>query len=217
MNTHEESRRPLGRFGVAAIVALLGAATIVVPAIATNNLNASWKDVPSGAYQNYIRYYFHSSVPTSPTSFRTRIVNGAATWNSAQRELFFSQGTSSNKLITITYEDLAFPNGDALAISMTFAGACLGDICTGSMAYNSTPSIFHFYTGTSTPNRNNNEVDLWSVAAHEFGHQVSLTHPGLATTFEFNTMYEEIDVGTIYARDRHSHDTEGINALYPPK
>ncbi len=144
-----------------------------VPASASDNLNASWKAVPVSPYQNYIRYWYHSSVPSS---FKPRIFDGRQAWNNVGRELYFATGTSSDGLIKITYEDLLFPNGDALAISMTYAGACFPKICTGSIAYNSTPGSFTFYTGTGSPNGANNEIDLWSVAAHEWGHQVSLTH-----------------------------------------
>ncbi len=212
---------PADRMGVvsrlaATVMAVALLAGLAAPIRASHNQNARWKDVPVAPFQNYIRYWFHSSVPTG--SFRSRITDGAGSWNSANRELFFALGNSSNKLITITYEDLAFPNGDSLAISMTFAGSCFPDICTGSMAYNTTPGIAHFYLGTTTDPTTipNNHYDLWSVAAHEFGHQVSLTHPGIADQWRLLTMYELLPPQTIYQRSRHVHDTQGINALYPP-
>ncbi len=182
---------------------------IAMPARAAHNLNASWKDVPVAPYQNYIRYLYHSSVPAP---FKPRILDGRRVWNEVGRELYF-QVAASNHLITITYEDLWFPNGDALAISMTFAGPCFPRICTGSIAYNTTPSNFLFYTGTGSPNGANNEVDLWSVAAHEWGHQVSLTHSG----YLGDTMHGTITAGDISKRDLKPHDEDGIRALYGPK
>ena len=190
-----------------ALVYLLVLAT-VTPTYASDNLNASWKSDPFGVYANYIRFAYHSSVPAN---FKPRILDGANVWNNQGRELYFQNGSGNE--ISITYQDLVFPNGDLNAISMTYAGVCFPKICTGSIAFNTTPGIYHFYTGTGTPNGANNEVDLWSVAAHEWGHQVSLTHSGANA----DTMWSLTTVGDTKQRTLTTHDRQGINAMYPPK
>lgn len=182
--------------------------TSVAPTLASDNTNASWKSDPFGVYANFIRFAYHASVPAS---FKPRILDGSNTWNNEGRELFFQNGNGNE--ITITYEDLLFPNGDALAISMTYAGACFPKICTGSMAFNTSPGNYTFYTGTGTPNGGANQVDLWSVAAHEWGHQVSLTHSSNSA----DTMWGTTTAGDTKQRTLTTHDRQGINALYPPK
>ncbi len=206
--------RGIARRSLTAIFALaLLLSGLAGTAIAAHNINAKWKDVVVAPYQNYIRYWYHSSVPAN---FKPRIVDGAGSWNSAGRELYFAAGTSSNGLIKITYEDLAWPNGDSMAMSMTFAGSCAVTICTGAIAFNTTPSIYHWYTGTGTPNGSNKEVDLWSVAAHEFGHQVSLTHVS-GSTYVDDTMWPSTTIADTKQRSITTHDRAGIEKLYPPK
>lgn len=54
-------------------------------------------------------------------------------------------------------------------------------------------------------------LDLWSVAAHEFGHALSiehLSHP--------NTMYAYFNYGDFYFRDADGGDVAAIRQLYPP-
>jgi hypothetical protein len=55
-----------------------------------------------------------------------------------------------------------------------------------------------------------NSVDAWSIAAHEFGHTLSLQH-----TFTYlATMYPVIDYGSSWARTLEQNDRDRIRGLY---
>ncbi len=54
-------------------------------------------------------------------------------------------------------------------------------------------------------------VDLWSIAAHEFGHTLYLSHSGVSS----DTMARSYDYGWYWARTLESGDRSGIQALYP--
>ena len=54
-------------------------------------------------------------------------------------------------------------------------------------------------------------VDLWSIAAHEFGHILYLSHSGVSS----DTMAEFYDYGWYWARTLEHGDRAGIQLLYP--
>jgi hypothetical protein len=54
-------------------------------------------------------------------------------------------------------------------------------------------------------------VDLWSIAAHEFGHVLYLSHSGVSS----DTMAQYYDYGWYWARTLENGDRAGIQALYP--
>jgi hypothetical protein len=57
-----------------------------------------------------------------------------------------------------------------------------------------------------------NSLDLWSIAAHEFGHTLSLNHGMAAPT---DTMYATYSYGQTYFRTLEFADRTRIQALYP--
>jgi PKD repeat protein len=54
------------------------------------------------------------------------------------------------------------------------------------------------------------QMDIWNIAAHEFGHWLSLGH----SSIYWATMYAYADYGETYKRDLHSDDQAGIQAIY---
>ncbi len=73
-----------------------------------------------------------------------------------------------------------------------------------------------WYTGTGTPGPT--QVDLESIAAHEFGHALGMCHtqashcPGNSTDA---TMCSGYLLGTKYLRSLASDDRSGVSAAYP--
>lgn len=207
-------RQPVWRALRALLVALLIAAVAGAPVSASNN-RSKWQQKPYGVYLHYIGYDFLSSVPTG--AWRSRIVEGANTWNAEGRELYFANvsTTSPHDYNDITYEDLAFPNGDALAIATPISW--LGEIYTGAIAFNTTPyhsscGAIVWYTGTATTGLPPCSADLRSVAVHEFGHLVMLAHSSISA----DVMYSTIPIsGT--KRSLGTHDRDMIRWMYPAK
>ncbi|KPJ60175.1 MAG: hypothetical protein AMJ46_07580 [Latescibacteria bacterium DG_63] len=55
-----------------------------------------------------------------------------------------------------------------------------------------------------------NEMDVWNIAAHEFGHFLCLDH----SSYSAATMYAYASYGETYKRDLYFDDINGIVALY---
>lgn len=193
------------------VAVVFTSAMSTAPVVATDNLNARWYPYSANGYQSWILWHFGTSFPTN-SSMRTYVSNGRLTWNNAHRQLWFSWDQNASPKVNVTYEDLLWPNQDALAIGMTLrcGGGYTAYICSGSIAVNSTPGNWKHWYGQTTlacP-----YVDLESTAAHEWGHIVSLTHTNQSSD---DVMYPNIPCGTMSKRDLTSHDLASISALYP--
>lgn len=182
--------------------------TLLPPsALASDNINKKWAPNVVSSYDYWINFKMASNVPTG--NFRTYVSNGRFEWNNVNRELWFSweQSASSPKIV-VSYEDLVFPNGDALAIGIVYSCGSQW-ICTGTIAFNTTPNGWsHWYgSGSLTCPK----VDLHSTAAHEFGHLVSLWHSNQTA----DTMWPTLPCGDTSKRSLTNHDKQGIQYFYP--
>ena len=176
-------------------------------AAANDNKGAKWTDRARSGYDYYIRFNFRSSVPTG--NWRSWIVAGANAWNNVGRELYFAWHTTNPPDVWVQREDLLFPNGDAWAIATRHPCVIFVTTCGGSIAFNTTPAGFRWYTGTSTTVPST-QGDLWSVAAHEWGHLVEMEHSSASA----DTMHGIIAAGTSSKRSLTTHDKSGFLEMY---
>ena len=206
-----------GRFLAALLVALLAAQLFALPVGASHNTSLKWATLREGGYDNYVRWKFHSSFPTT-TAMRTYVSNGRKEWNNVNRQLHFSwfQADSSPRVI-VTWSDMWWPNSGYLAIANESTGWAHLDeetrILSAEIVFNSSPDDGwqHWYGQTTSPSCAQKYADMWSTATHEFGHLVSLEHSNLAA----DTMAPTIPCGSTEKRSLTLHDRDGIRALYP--
>jgi hypothetical protein len=172
-------------------------------------LGRRWDPQQSGIYNYAPRYFFESDFPSPGCT--SRAANGAAEWNAVQRELRFLSGSGYSKWIEIQWHHLLFPFNDDFAFVDNDG---IGDISNSFMNFNTSPDkpgggAYTWYCGTGTPG--GSQVDMWSVAAHEFGHVVNLEHSAVSSS---DTMWPTIAVGSTSKRSLTTHDKAGIKALY---
>jgi len=195
----------------------LGLALLVLTsqvALASDNTGRTRVQYQVGIYNYYTRYVFESDFPTNIGGFncRSRMSDGAAQWNAVGRELRFASYASANEnWIDVKWDDLLWPFNDDLAFVAN--NPIFGDIGNSDLNVNASPDksgggTWSWYCGTGDPS--SAYIDLWSVAAHEFGHTVELLHSGVGA----DTMYATIASGTISKRSLTTHDKDGIKAMY---
>lgn len=71
--------------------------------------------------------------------------------------------------------------------------------------------VQYAWSWDGTPDGSRNELDVWSVAAHEAGHALALGH----ANSHWLTMAPEIMAGTTNTRTLGRGDVLGMRALYP--
>jgi hypothetical protein len=158
--------------------------------------------LPASAYV-YNGYYWHSGyaqiskASTIPSSWATSLNNGASVWTNAGADFHFSWLTSSTS--RLYYSSLGVDGAPASTIE-TFSGTSMTKCKT----------YFNSDKQWSTSGESN-KIDVQSVAAHEFGHWLSLNH----STNPDATMYMYVYRGDIKMRDLHSDDIAGIRSIYP--
>lgn len=187
--------------------AVIAALITLQPALATDNLGRRWDPQQSGIYNYAPRYYFESDFPTG---CRSRVTDGAGVWNAQNRELRFLSGSGYSKWIEVQWHDLLFPYNDDWAF---VDNDQIGDISNSLMNFNASTDkpgggTYTWYCGTGTPGSGSG--DMWSVAAHEWGHVVELHH----STASADTMYPTIAPGQTAERTLTTHDANGITTLY---
>lgn len=89
----------------------------------------------------------------------------------------------------------------------------LGVIISFSMEFDTDEN---WHIGLGAPG--SNQIDLESVAAHEFGHALGLAHTQVIHCLLINpaTMCPAYPVGSISFRTLEQDDINGVSSLYPP-
>jgi hypothetical protein len=181
---------------------------IPAPGHATHNLGRKW-DRQQYGIRDFAPCYRY--LKTMSSSFRSGVSAGRIRWNDTNTE-FYIWYTSTNcaKDIEIDYYDLPIPFDGAWAY---VANDWFTDISYSTVNFNSckdTPCT-QWYTGTGTPPAN--QIDLRSVAAHEFGHTVEMGHSEVCDS-SCSIMYPWINTGQT-RRYLNAHDGQTIRATYP--
>lgn len=144
--------------------------------------------------------YYRWTAPVPP-SFWTYINNGANTWTNVTPSSWIWTNDLSQGIW------LYYNNIDG-------AGGAAGNSLFGS--YITFDSSENWYAGSGVPAAN--QVDVWSVATHEFGHSLGLGHTsGIYCPGNTNdaTMCQYIRWGSYYMRTLEGDDRNGVNSKYP--
>jgi len=172
------------------------AATVIVRAYA---IYAKWN-------ANSVCYQYSRSLPTS---FKSPTEAGANTWNNEGGANFSFSRCSQNHVWWYGYIDGVGGTGASTTLAFYWqSGQRI--MVDADTVYDSGES---WWTYLSPPP--SNKLDVWSVAAHEFGHWLSLDHSCTSPDGKIPTMCIPINYGTSWARTLAQDDKNGIQALYP--
>ncbi len=144
-----------------------------------------------------------------PSSFQSAVSAAAFTWtNSSSSSWSWTNSPTPGNLVRHGAIDGA---GNTLAATTnTYSGSTITKM---DMKFDSAES---WYTGSGTPS--GTQKDLQSIATHEFGHGLGLSHtqsmncPGNSTNA---TMCAGYTSGTTHLRSLQSDDNSGVQFLYP--
>jgi hypothetical protein len=144
-----------------------------------------------------------------PSSFQGGTTFGADVWTNVttSRWVYVFVSTSSNY---VGYKNIDGSGNVAAVTSLSLSG---NTITWFKIEYDNSEN---WYTGTGTPA--SNQLDLRSVAAHEFGHALGLNHtqsnncPGGSNNA---TMCPSLPLTSTYARSLETDDRNGVTAMYP--
>lgn len=143
-----------------------------------------------------------------PTSFQSPTTLGASRWNNVSvSSWIFTRVASSSNYVEYAGVDGAF--GAAAVTTVYMSG---NRITRFTMRYDSSES---WYTGMNTPG--SNQLDAWSVAAHEFGHALGLddTQATYCSGSYNNATMCSIGQGETWLRSLETDDINAVSFLYP--
>lgn len=186
-------------------------------------------------------YKFTANYPSNTTypGFRTRINDANAQWRNLAGRMSFTLGSGSDYAAYNPYSCPQTRNGiHYYSISGTAAG--VAPYCathtpsdsimnTAQMVIDGSPT-YPWYYGTGTPA--NTHLDLYSAAAHEWGHMYSRVTGGAPDYVGHwsessstlcpdggasarHTMCPVVATGTTNMRTPATHDVDTFNAAYP--
>lgn len=196
------------------------------PALAFDLGPTKWCANPVGDRANDIPYQLVNNWPGGNSGDQAQAVSlGRDQWNRQNRELNYHWTGSVQPWVAVKYENLLFPNQDALAVAITHTWGpnCL---LQADIIFNHDPDwwwgaagALWFWADDWFDHPPGDKWDARSLASHEFGHLVMLDHvPGSGSYFERDSavMYGYFDSGVerwVLRQD----DKNGLNAWYPPK
>lgn len=186
------------------------------------------------SYSETVYYWVDSNVPTG--SWRSRITAGHSAWNAevVDAEPYFNyQGTASVPSISdpcnapgkggVRREQLNDLFDDATAGATSWCAYDDGSITDFLMSFDTGAGVAAaWYIGTGTPA--GDEMDLWSMASHEFGHATGWgpdshwAETDQSICAENNTrrtMCSNIYPGDIPQRTLAAGDRTRLQAAYP--
>jgi hypothetical protein len=142
---------------------------------------------------------------TLPSSMQAAVQKGAGTWNAAPSSFYFTFDSSSGNQWWYGSIDGMFGT-----VATTWWDDLFGRLYDCDTKFDS-DEIWN--TDVTRPPYNWEE-DAWSVAAHEFGHWLSLGHSYSSPDGYRPTMDDRIDYGLYYPRDLAQDDKNGIWYIY---
>lgn len=181
-------------------IATFTIALATVGTVRAYNAYAKW-NANSVCYRLFLR-----------TSYQSPTNSGASTWNNEGGANFsFFQSSSCDHAWTEGHIDGY--EGSLLAVT-TLAWYWRGGERIMVDADTKYDHDEYWWTSSGSPVPND-KVDMWSVAAHEFGHWLSLNHSCTSPDGKIPTMCSPIPYGAWWARTLAQDDKDGIQALYP--
>jgi hypothetical protein len=157
-------------------------------------INANCQDGPAG----------------DANSQRTQIQNGANAWNGAGADFEFTYGGTSNQTYVsfngtnLVYFDTTPPGGGGY-LAATYYWYSGNNMTECDMVFDDLHWTWWNGSGGCS-----GYFDIWSVAAHEFGHFLCLGHSG----YQYATMYYALGPCETHARTLYFDDINGIIAIY---
>jgi hypothetical protein len=171
-----------------------------------------------------VTYYFSSSLPLPNNNFKNRVRESAQTWNVVPNSNFRYSEVSSPTL-TATNQGVITYN----YIDGSLGNAAITSYIQFSSPPNPDPSRFKIEFDNAdvwnslTTQPTKTQLDAKSIATHEFGHGLLLTHtevlpcPTKVSTPDSNafaTMCPAIAPGRSYMRSLAADDKLGVSTLY---
>ena len=203
-------KKKLALFSVFAVLVALAALQHEDRAAAYNHTGDSWA-------QNSVTYFVNPNIPDATAGDTDQQIatmqRAASEWKSAGQIPFqFSYGGTTTTT-TVAPNDgtnaVFYSNKDgngALAVC-TWSSFSNGDMFGFDIEFYDRAGTWDF---SWSLNPTGSQFDVESVAVHEFGHALGMSHSDVSGS----TMYASISAGSTQNRTLHADDIAGVNALY---